>query len=117
MTRLATGTGGRAPHAWLERHGEHKGERLSTIDLFGKGFALLASTKPNGWATAAEGLGLACHPLGGRDWAEAYGVNNGGAVLVRPDGYVGWRSASTVKDPAAALGGAMTSILGNVTRS
>jgi putative polyketide hydroxylase len=109
--------GGRAPHAWLERQGKHQGERLSTIDLFGKGFALLTSGRPNGWAAAAEGLGLACHPLGGREWAEAYGVDESGAVLVRPDGYVGWRSATRAKDPAAALGGAMAAILGNVTRS
>ena len=105
--------GGRAPHAWLER----KGERLSTIDLFGKGFALLTSAKANGWATAAERLGIASHPLGGREWAEAYGVDEDGAVLVRPDGYVGWRSATSTNDPAAALGGAMTGLLGGVTRS
>jgi hypothetical protein len=100
--------GGRAPHVWLES----KGERLSTIDLLGKGFALLASTKANGWVGAADGLGIACHPLGDKQWAEAYGVDEDGAVLVRPDGYVGWRSASAAKDPAAALGGAMAAILG-----
>jgi 2-polyprenyl-6-methoxyphenol hydroxylase-like FAD-dependent oxidoreductase len=105
--------GGRAPHAWLET----KGERLSTIDLFGKGFALLTSTKVDGWAAAAQGLGMACHALGDKQWAEAYGVDEDGAVLVRPDGYVGWRSATAAKDPAAALGGAMASILGGITRS
>jgi 2-polyprenyl-6-methoxyphenol hydroxylase-like FAD-dependent oxidoreductase len=100
--------GGRAPHAWLES----KGERLSTIDLLGKGFALLASTRANGWIGAADQAGIACHPLGDSKWAEAYGVEEDGAVLVRPDGYVCWRSATAAKDPAAALGGAMTTILG-----
>ena len=26
-------------------------------------------------------------------WAAAYGVTDGGAILVRPDGFVAWRSA------------------------
>jgi hypothetical protein len=33
-------------------------------------------------------------------------------VLVRPDGYVGWRSRAMPADPAAMLGEAMTSIMG-----
>lgn len=33
-----------------------------------------------------------------RNWHTAYGVHSDGAVLVRPDGYVGWRSASSTGD-------------------
>jgi hypothetical protein len=41
----------------------------------------------------------------------AYGVDEGGAVLVRPDGYVAWRAASAVKTPRAALHAAVASIV------
>jgi putative polyketide hydroxylase len=45
-------------------------------------------------------------------WAEAYGLDETGAVLVRPDGYVGWRSPAMTADPRASLGDAMASIMG-----
>ena len=35
-------------------------------------------------------------------WHALYGVADG-AVLVRPDGHVAWRSAGAVDDPAATL--------------
>jgi putative polyketide hydroxylase len=41
----------------------------------------------------------------------AYGVGEGGAVLVRPDGYVAWRAASKPADPARALTDAFEQIL------
>ncbi|GHE87896.1 hypothetical protein GCM10018782_65790 [Streptomyces griseoaurantiacus] len=34
---------------------------------------------------------------------EAYGIGDGGASLVRPDGVVAWRSAVEVPDPTATL--------------
>jgi 2-polyprenyl-6-methoxyphenol hydroxylase-like FAD-dependent oxidoreductase len=111
--------GGRAPHAWLPRNGA----QVSTIELFGREFVLLTSAKGAAWCKAAQPLGIAAHAIGDRAWAAAYGVDEAGAVLVRPDGYVGWRSASMAVDPAAALGQAMASILGRaepapaVTRS
>ena len=33
------------------------------------------------------------------NWHEAYGVDTDGAVLVRPDGYVAWRSRSGASNP------------------
>ncbi|TDC05301.1 hypothetical protein E1267_20040 [Nonomuraea longispora] len=44
-------------------------------------------------------------------FGQAYGVNRGGAVLVRPDGYVAWRSPDPVEDPAATLERVMQQIL------
>jgi putative polyketide hydroxylase len=105
--------GGRAPHAWLQ----HNGAQVSTIELFGKGFVLLTSAKAAAWSEAAPPLGITAHAAGDHEWAAAYGVDESGAVLVRPDGYVGWRSATAAKDPAAARGAAMAGILGQVTRS
>lgn len=110
--------GSRAPHVRLER----SGERLSTIDLFGSGFVLLAS-RDRAWASAAVAvarrLGVSLTPVVvgedvtdiRGDWHERYGVRAGGATLVRPDGYIAWRSPEPVPDPAAALETALRRIL------
>ena len=45
--------GQRAPHAWLT----DAGRRVSTLDLFGEGFVLLASGQGSSWTTAAGTLG------------------------------------------------------------
>ncbi|MGH7095586.1 MAG: hypothetical protein ACREFB_18895, partial [Stellaceae bacterium] len=44
-------------------------------------------------------------------WPAAYGVAADGAVLVRPDGYVGWRSRGG-DGGAGALSAALDRILG-----
>ena len=46
------------------------------------------------------------------DWARAREVSESGAVLVRPDGHVAWRSADLADDPTGALGAAMNQLLG-----
>jgi 2-polyprenyl-6-methoxyphenol hydroxylase-like FAD-dependent oxidoreductase len=102
--------GRRAPHVWLTRGAD--GARISTIDLFGPRFVLLAGPEGGAWAAAARRLAAtdpACPPLvaqviGGAEggdlgdpegaWPQAYGVDPDGAVLVRPDGHVGWRGRS-----------------------
>ncbi|RSD19453.1 FAD-dependent oxidoreductase [Amycolatopsis eburnea] len=114
---LAGEPGTRAPHVWLERDGA----RLSTIDLFWGGFVLLTASRGNGWVEAAErvakqtGLPLEVHVVDGReltavdrDWAAAYGVSADGAVLVRPDAFVAWRSAGKVADQDTVLAAALT---------
>src|SRR5829696_4709452 len=42
--------GGRAPHLWVERDGR----RVSTLDAFGRGFALLTGFDGAGWRAAAQ---------------------------------------------------------------
>ncbi len=95
------------------------GEAASTLDLFGRRFVLLAGPGGGSWEVAARGaafqLGLAldAHVVGGGellDPTDAYGVGATGAVLVRPDGVVGWRardrdlaSESSVRAVLAAL--------------
>lgn len=105
--------GSRAPHVWLER----RGARISTIDLFGARFVLLCGEEGGAWTDAAAGLFAAARPelvayrvgdggdLADPDgaWRSAYGVEPDGAVLVRPDGYVGWRSPGGTDDPARVL--------------
>jgi 2-polyprenyl-6-methoxyphenol hydroxylase-like FAD-dependent oxidoreductase len=93
--------GCRAPHVWLGR-GDAS---LSTLDLFGPGFTILAGTDAGTWRDAARRIGaeldvpVASYGIGGagledRDgvFLERYGIDASGAVLVRPDGYVGWRA-------------------------
>ena len=118
-----TWPGARLPHVWLE----HKGIRVSNHDLAGKGrFALFTGIGGDAWAEAAElvtaqtGVEIAAYVIGpGRevldtydDWARAREVEENGAVLVRPDGHVAWRSHALADDPAAELGAAMEQLLG-----
>ena len=46
--------GCRAPHVWLESNGK----RISTIDLVGRGFVLLAASGGAFWRAAASQHGL-----------------------------------------------------------
>jgi hypothetical protein len=105
--------GCRAPHVWLG----HGAERTSAIDLFGNRFVLLAGREGRPWAQAALALAgadrppLAAHVVGAAggladpedEWHRGYGVEPGGCVLVRPDGYVAWRSPGGAADHPAAL--------------
>ncbi|HEY7457928.1 MAG TPA: FAD-dependent monooxygenase [Xanthobacteraceae bacterium] len=105
--------GSRAPHLWLER----RGERTSTIDLFGRSFVLLAGPEGGGWCDSArdaalqfQALRLDAYCVGSqyvRDlegrFCEAYGLYPSGAVLVRPDGFIAWRARSMQRDPFGSL--------------
>lgn len=109
--------GTRAPHVWLQ----HGRERISTLDLFWDSFVLLTGPAADRWVQAAtepavrQPAGRTPVPLrvvqiGGRDgptpvdrdWATAYGVKPDGAVLVRPDAFVAWRSVAPAPAPAPA---------------
>jgi hypothetical protein len=52
--------GGRAPHVWLER----AGTRVSTLDLFGHGFVLLAGPRGAGWREAGRTLEVDAFTVG-----------------------------------------------------
>ena len=110
--------GGRAPHLWVERDGR----RISTLDLFGRGLVLLTGADDGRWrgvaeiAAAPRRVPIEVFSVGvsgdlaapeGR-FESLYGVEADGAVLVRPDGFVGWRTpragAAPDHDLAAALG-------------
>jgi 2,4-dichlorophenol 6-monooxygenase len=118
-----TWPGARLPHCWVE----HRGARVSTLDLAGHGrFTLLTGIGGEPWAAAAaaiaqrSGLGLVAYVIGpGRevldiydDWVRLSEVAEDGCVLVRPDTHVGWRAATLASDPASALAGALERILG-----
>jgi 2-polyprenyl-6-methoxyphenol hydroxylase-like FAD-dependent oxidoreductase len=94
--------GTRAPHLWLGRGRD----QVSTIDLFGDAFVLLTGPQDGAWRHAAAllteeyGVALCIRAVGGdhglqdagREFTPLYGVDDDGAVLVRPDGYVAWRA-------------------------
>jgi putative polyketide hydroxylase len=113
--------GSRAPHIWLTR----AGTRLSSIDLTGH-YLLLAGAAGGSWLDAARGardrfsgLPLDAYLIGkdiddpeGR-FGAAYGVSNSGVTLVRPDGFIAWRSAQAAPDPGATLLDALSQSLGH----
>jgi 2,4-dichlorophenol 6-monooxygenase len=118
-----TWPGARLPHVWLEVGGA----QVSTKDLAGQGrFALLTGISGEPWANAAEmvgdelGVDIAAYVIGpGRavldtydDWVRAREVSEAGCVLVRPDGYVAWRSQDLVDDAVGVLAEAMRKCLG-----
>ncbi|MGI5436144.1 FAD-dependent oxidoreductase [Streptomyces shenzhenensis] len=45
------------------------------------------------------------------DWARLHGTTADGAVLVRPDGFVAWRSSGAVPDPETTLRKVLTTLL------
>jgi putative polyketide hydroxylase len=115
--------GSRAPHVWLKRGNE----QISTVDLIGPHFLLLAGADGAAWQRAAQAAApswppLVSHVIGSDGevsdpdgkWQLAYGIEADGAVLVRPDGYVAWRSRSGVSNPQAPLRAAFDSLLGQV---
>jgi hypothetical protein len=103
--------GTRAPHVWVDR----AGQPVSTLDLFGRNFTLLAGARGHAWRDQAQAaqarLGVAIDvfqqgaELSG-DFCTAYGIDAEGATLVRPDGYIAWRSAT-----ATAASDALATVL------
>ncbi|MEU8274952.1 FAD-dependent monooxygenase [Microbispora bryophytorum] len=111
--------GSRLPHVWVER----KGEKVSTLDLAGAGFALLLGPDATGWRQAADRLNselpVTAYRLGpdgdvrdADDRAIAQiGITGEGAVLVRPDNFVAWRSAGARQDADERLAGVLNALL------
>jgi putative polyketide hydroxylase len=104
--------GCRAPHVWLG----NERDPISTLDLFGAGFTVLTGPGGEMWRKAAADAarqlrvpivsytigdpGLADH---NDTFFDHYQIGHDGAVLVRPDGYVAWRSATRPSDGASLV--------------
>jgi 2-polyprenyl-6-methoxyphenol hydroxylase-like FAD-dependent oxidoreductase len=90
----STWPGSRAPHVWLQ-------DGRSTLDLFGRGFTLLAlSSEPadtSAFTTAAKKVGLPLDVVL-LDEPRARDVYERGLVLIRPDGHVAWRGDDVPAD-------------------
>lgn len=95
--------GTRVPHVWVR-------DGVSTLDLLGPGFTLL--TGDERWRTAAAALSVAAQCIRSEEWASITGLAPEGALLVRPDDFVGWRCEGLPGDPEGQLRQALSAILG-----
>ncbi|WP_326836646.1 FAD-dependent monooxygenase [Amycolatopsis rhabdoformis] len=107
-----TAPGAKIPHVWLV--GAH-GRRESTLDLVGHGkFTVVTGLSGAAWQGAAEkasaelGLDLRVLTVGADDARDSYGdwtraseIDEAGALLVRPDGYIAWRHPTGAAEPEA----------------
>ena len=94
--------GRRAPHVAVDGK--------SALDLFGQRFVLLGDEAWCGAArSAANALGV---PLDAHVVSpERYGIGDAGASLVRPDGFVAWRTDEPADDAEAVVSSELTRIL------
>ncbi|MFV8516533.1 FAD-dependent oxidoreductase [Bacillus sp. SBS7] len=115
--------GTRAPHFW----GMYKGKEVSILDLFGNNFVLLTGVDNSSWAEAVYdvssklGININVYRVGlsgdfiaqENVFLELYRIENEGIVLIRPDGFIGWRSEKAVVNPDVILEEVMSNLLCN----
>lgn len=104
--------GSRIPHIWIEHHGQ----RMCTLDLIDGSFLLLATTpawqQPVDRVAALLNIPLKVYQL----TAEQLRISPGAAMLVRPDGYVGWIAPTDDPGPTETLLQVLRQILGQELR-
>ncbi|MGG0456961.1 FAD-dependent oxidoreductase [Bacillus mycoides] len=115
--------GTRAPHFW----GTYEGNEVSILDLFGSNFVLLTGAGHSAWTEAVHvvssrlGVKVKVYQVGltgdfidqGNSFRKLYGIENGGAVVIRPDGFIGWRTENEVLKPNVLLEDVMKHLLCN----
>jgi 2,4-dichlorophenol 6-monooxygenase len=123
--RPSTRPGGPLPHVWLD---DEDGNRRPIKDLVAPGrFLLVAGEDGEPWCTAANELAadtnvpLDAVRIGHLDgdlydsrcaWLRHRQIHTDGAILVRPDRFIGWRAPSSAENPRRELATALSQILG-----
>lgn len=117
-----THPGAYLPHAWVECDKR----RISTLDLAGgDAFSLFVGIGGKPWAEAAArvsaefGIEITVREIGLRcenddvvgDWEAVREVGDRGAILVRPDRYIAWRSRERPNAPERELASAVREVL------
>jgi 2,4-dichlorophenol 6-monooxygenase len=113
------------PHCWLATP---DGRRVAVMDLVAPGrLLLIAGEDGQAWVDAAQELALRKNipidalRVGHADgdyldfrstWTRLRGHGEQGAILVRPDRFVAWRTPSLSADPASELDAAIALVLG-----
>ncbi len=121
----STRPGSPLPHAWIE---DEDGDRRALRDLVEPGrFLVIAGEDGEAWCEAARELALEgdlpldAIRIGHIDgdlfdprcaWLRHREITAGGAVLVRPDRFVAWRSLTATDEPRRVLEAALDQILG-----
>jgi 2,4-dichlorophenol 6-monooxygenase len=125
----STRPGAPLPHAWID---DEDGNRRPIKDLVAPGrFLLIAGEEGETWCAAARELAAAYDlPLdavriGHLDgdlfdprcaWLRQREIGSDGALLVRPDRFVAWRSVGEASDPAEALADAWKRLMAREAR-
>jgi 2,4-dichlorophenol 6-monooxygenase len=125
----STRPGAPLPHAWID---DEDGNRRPIKDLVDPGrFLLIAGEEGAAWCEAAReiaaeaGLPIDAVRIGHLDgdlfdprcsWLRRREIEEGGAILVRPDRFVAWRSIGASEDPREELANALTQILAQPLR-
>jgi 2-polyprenyl-6-methoxyphenol hydroxylase-like FAD-dependent oxidoreductase len=96
--------GHRFPHVWVD-----EAQTESTIDWFDTSFVLVTGPKADGWREAGAALSrelkapMQVRTLAAPDRGRGILMGAHGAVLVRPDGYVAWRTPTASRQPLVQL--------------
>ncbi|KAK3686432.1 hypothetical protein LTR37_019820 [Vermiconidia calcicola] len=122
---ISTYPGYHLPHVWLAQNSQS--HRISILDVCGNGkFTLITGIGGSSWRASVKEVeharpGLVCHviSIGWRqdfmdaygDWNKVRGVNEDGAVLVRPDHFIAWRCKDLPQEGATKLKKVFNSIL------
>ncbi|QUW29906.1 FAD-dependent monooxygenase [Bacillus cereus] len=113
--------GTRAPHFF----GTYDGKEISILDLLGNDFVLLTISENRTWVEYVQnvsstlGINIKFYSVGLRGdfiaqediFSKLYGIENGGAVLIRPDAFIGWRSEKEVVNLDVVLEEVMGNLL------